>query len=232
MLPESQSELSAEELISRVDNMDYELLTRVDDSPGGEYPNRCKSIRREQYEARIRQAQLLSSLALNILQGESETASTRVEALWDAIFSRASYCPSLGPLGDARSVSKVSDNSCISNSEPIIWSQRIGGSDVDSCNFELQMWDILLRICGVAVHCINSSKEVVNEADIANLKASVHSLAVSLTSSLAALRDQLCLGESTSSSKYIQFAPGSDSAVLRPSWLREVSLIEYALRKE
>jgi hypothetical protein len=232
MLPESQSELSPDALSARVDNMDYDLLTRVDDSPGGEYQSRCRAIRRAQYEERIRQSQALSGLMLNVLQGDSESATTRLHAMWDMMHSDVSCSREQGPFGDgAQAVSKAAGDSNSSHSEPILWSQGISSCGADQNHFELQMWDVLLRICGLAVLCTNSSKDGISEADSANVRASIHTLATSLTASLAALRSHLCLEEaSATTSKYIRFAAETDSVVLRPSWLQEVSWLGNAIQ--
>jgi len=215
---ESQSELSGEQLSQLVDNMDYDLLTRLEEVPGSSEEDQRKRIRRGQYEDRIKRSQELLRLVMHILQGDTESSTSRIDSLEASLFFNSSE----------KTVSS-----------PVTWSQRICTESGDGYAVEKSVWEILLgvsracvlsqRIAAIKKITAADSEKKVDSALVDDLqstceliRASVSSLHSGLVPSVES-RDSLYLRTTREGQSDVS------SPILRPSWIREVSYVVSTL---
>lgn len=222
MVTESQKELSDADISALVDNMDYDLLTRVDDMPNKDYQNACRLLRRQQYEQRIKQSQILSRLVLSILQGDASNATSRLMEMWELVLSSTECAPARGPFMEEIQATKTCSSSTTFQ-EPILWTESFSCNGADEYRFANDMWEVLLRLCGLAVLFINLNNQTASAADSTATAASIQTVSGNIMESLSKLQTQLCLVESNSSDKYLHFQPETPSVLLRPSWLHQVT---------
>jgi hypothetical protein len=223
MHPESQRELTEENLSGLVDNMDYDLLTRVDEDPfaKGEVG---KKIRRGQYEARIRGSQSLLRVIFSTLQNDFQGATMRISNAYSQLWESAMSSPAVDPFGVPFHISPLPSP----HEEPILWSQLVSSGLIDEATFERKNMEGILRICALSVTALqldrlvkstSSEQDVCQEQSALPLRDSLRAICEGIHSLLAEVRT--ALGD-PSEARYVE---GSGQTLLRPSWLRKVSCV-------
>jgi hypothetical protein len=237
MHPESQNELSEESLRNLVDNMDYDLLTRVDEDPSiGSETDRL--ARRRQYELRMKRAQSLLRMIFTALQNDLPGATSRINGffadLWED--SPASTIPLEDPFGAPFSLSKTS--SVAKNS--ILWSQDLSSGSIDDQSFEKRNLEVVARLCALTVTAVQLDQVVKTSAasssDPSESEAALHlrqtlrQISQSLHNLLAEIRQVLGEDDRPESMrrKFLE-SVGSGDVLLRPSWIRKASCVSRSL---
>jgi hypothetical protein len=230
MHPESQSELTEANLSGLMDNMDYDLLTRVDEDPfaRGEMG---KKIRRGQYEARIRAAQSLLRVIFSTLQDDFQSATMRISTAHSQLWERAAPSPAVDPFGASFEISPLP----APLEEPVLWSQLVCSGGMDEVNLERKSTEAILRICALSITAIQLDRlgkaapseqggEGASEQATLPLRESLRAICGAIHSVLAEIRTGL--GAFEGEGKYLE---GSGCTLLRPSWLRKVSCLSRGL---
>jgi hypothetical protein len=223
MLSESHNELSGSELEALVDNMDYDLLTRVDELPsvGGQV---AKDLRRSQYVSRIRKSQSLSRLVSAILQGDINAATIRINDFWSFIWQDSSECPSENPFGQLVTVSSEETKSSSISFVPMIWSQEIGA---DTVLLEKRSLDIILRLCALSVTIYNleESSKSEDQSKTQTHQEAIQNISQQLRNALTSL--QLIIEDPQS--KFMKAFDDSIIPLLQPSWIRKASCLSRTI---
>jgi hypothetical protein len=231
MHPESQDELSEESLRGLVDNMDYDLLTRVDEDPitGGEVE---RVARREQYERRIKRSQSLLRMVFTTLQNDFQSASSRINSFFSELWndSSLSTAPSEDPFGAPFILSKSSPVT----KKATLWSQDLSSGAVDDQSFERQNLEAISRICALAVtanqldHLNKATPDESQTERALPLRETLRLICQGLHRLFADIR-QVLGAEETPDSLQIQRLGSGGGALLRPSWIRKASCLSRGL---
>lgn len=222
MLPESQSELSMEEVNALVDNMDYGLLISADDTNEylpSESGNRVDTgLRRQQYISRIHISQNVTRLILNMLQNDHSNSRQRINSIWRSVTSSVD--------SDIDAVTSQFPSKILSEGESekemsISFSQHINCGEI---SFDTLLYEGLLKICSLCIHSQSASttseeSTVLENDSITRIKDSILVIIQDISSSLG-------LNGDIPTSKYLKSLQSKESCVkhpLRPQWIQRVS---------
>jgi hypothetical protein len=234
-VPESQAELSEAEISNLDENMDYSLLTRIneehtDTESGTTEAGRVKEgtvsgVYHQQYKHRIMTSQSFLRVMLNFMQdGCDVSISDRLHACWTEQFGSVLSLGGLGNTGDASSGREETHTEVSSSS--LKWSQAI---DYGSSSVAHSIWSLTYRICYFSALCIQvvKSPNVPTESDSAvadgdddDRLSTLQSLGASIAQSFSDLQGEV-LG--SSEDRFVTF--GGKSVFLQPSWIKKVGYV-------
>jgi hypothetical protein len=213
MKPESQAELSESEIDNLDENMDYGLLTTIDESADK------AMVYRQQYKHRILASQSFLRLMMSFLQDASDgTIDEHLNACWTNRFDSTS---SFGVLGDGSSGEPV-----LSEVDSTLkWSQAI---DFGSQSVERNVWMVTIRLCylsSLCVQVVKSRGEVADASGDARL-ATIRSICGNVAQAIASLEAEL-LG--TVDNRFVSFE--GTNVILQPAWIKQVQcmLVYYPI---
>lgn len=218
---ESQAELNDEKLRNLVDNMDYNLLTRVDEGPFN-CGESAKKLRRLQYERRITLSQTVLRIIFSTLQNDYSGVTSKINSIFPLIWENSVNPPVEDPFGNSIQL----PNLVVDHHESILWSQQLNSGIVDDNTFEKHNLDLLLRLSAFAITAVQldqlnkATDQEAKTQQTESLRSTFGKLHQTLLHQFSVIKATLMSTESNN--KYI-LSVGSGNLLLLPSWIRKIS---------
>lgn len=227
---ESQDELNENQLKELVDNMDYDLLPRVEYLPNSQ----VNLIRRSQYEIRIKKSQSFLRLIVSILQNDFINATSKINEFWLKWCNGSELVSANNPFGTLISQDeKIST----SNSQNLFtfWSQQINSGIVHDSSLESLYFDTILCLCSSSVIInqltqLNKDSPETEETQSSSsnqlllLRQNLETISQQIHVNLNKIREILHLTVNDNSNKKFYQNVTPSNILVNTSWIRQVSL--------